>query len=201
MQARHLTRREDHKFMKLYFAVAAVIIATALSGSLSAQTNEQAPAGTKVDKNDPTTVQPTKRQIQVTPSVIRAVQHKLDEAGYRAGTADGRMGPVTRRAVRKYQRDQRLSVTGKLDESTLSHLNVGGNETMATAPKDLKNGAKAAGHNIKKGHSVAAAKAIGKGIGRAGKAVGEGTKSDVVKGADKVEKKTSDDDAATTPKL
>jgi hypothetical protein len=56
------------------------------------------------------------------------------------------------------------------------------------------------GHNIKKGHPIGAAKAIGKGIGRAGKAAGEGTKSDVVKGANKVEKKTSDDDAATTPK-
>jgi peptidoglycan hydrolase-like protein with peptidoglycan-binding domain len=186
--------------MKLYFAVAAaVIITTALFGSLSAQTNEQAPAGTKVDQNDPTTVEPTKQQIQLTPSVIRAAQHKLDDAGYHAGTADGQMGPVTRRAVRKYQRDQSLSVTGKLDESTLSHLNVGGNETMATAPEDLKNGAKAAGHNIKKGHPIAAAKAMGKGIGRAGKAAGEGTKSDVVKGANKVEKKTSDDDAATTP--
>ena len=186
--------------MKLYFAVAAVITTTALFGCLSAQTNEQAPAGTKVDQNDPTTVQPTNRQIHVTPSVIRAVQHKLDDAGYHAGPADGRMGPVTQRAVRKYQRDQSLSATGKLDESTLSHLNVGGNETMARAPEDLKNGAKAAGHNIKKGHPIAAAKAIGKGIGRAGKAAGEGTKSDVVKGANKVEKKTSNDDAATTPK-
>ena len=186
--------------MKLYFAVAAVITTTALFGCLSAQTNEQAPAGTKVDQNDPTTVQPTNRQIHVTPSVIRAVQHKLDDAGYHAGPADGRMGPVTQRAVRKYQRDQNLSATGKLDESTLSHLNVGGNETVARAPEDLKNGAKAAGHNIKKGHPIAAAKAVGKGIGRAGKAAGEGTKSDVVKGANKVEKKTSNDDTTTTPK-
>src|SRR2546430_14534582 len=97
--ASHLSRGSN--LMKLYFAVAAVIITTASFASLSAQTNEQAPAGTKVDQNDPTTVQPTKRQIQVTPSVIRAAQHKLDDAGYHAGPADGRMGPVTRSAVRK----------------------------------------------------------------------------------------------------
>ena len=64
----------------------------------------------------------------------------------------------------------------------------------------MKNGAKAAGHNIKKGHPIAAAKAISKGIGRAVKAAGEGTKSDVVKGANKVEKKASNEDAGTMPK-
>jgi peptidoglycan hydrolase-like protein with peptidoglycan-binding domain len=186
--------------MKLHFAVAAIVIATTFLGSASAQTSEPAPAGTKVDQNDPTTVQPTKQQIQVTPSVIRAAQQKLGDAGYHAGTADGKLGPLTRRAVRKYQRDQSLPVTGKLDESTLSHLNVGGNETMAAAPGDLKNGAKAAGHDIKKGHPIAATKAMGKGIGRAGKEVGEGTKSDVVKGANKVKDRTSDDNTAAPPK-
>jgi peptidoglycan hydrolase-like protein with peptidoglycan-binding domain len=184
--------------MKSYFAAAAIVIT--LCGFVSAQTSEPAPAGTKVDQNDPTTVQPTKQQIQVTPSVVRAAQQKLGDEGYYSGKADGRMGPLTRSAVRKYQGDQSLSVTGKLDESTLSHLNVGGNETMAAAPGDLKNGAKAAGHDIKKGHPVAATKAMGTGIGRAGKEVGEGTKSDVVKGVNKVKDKRSDDNAATPPK-
>ena len=186
--------------MKSYFAVAAIIIATTFFGSASAQTSEPAPAGTKVDQNDPTTVQPTKQEIEVTPSVIREAQQKLDDAGYRAGNADGKIGPKTRSAIRKYQRDQSLPANGKLDESTLSHLNVGGNETMSAAPGDLKNGAKAAGHDIKKGHPVAAAKAMGKGIGRAGKEVGEGTKSDVVKGTNKVKDKTSDDNASAPPK-
>jgi peptidoglycan hydrolase-like protein with peptidoglycan-binding domain len=185
--------------MKSYFAVA-VIIAMTFFGSASAQTSEPVPAGTKVDQQDPTTVQPTKQKIEVTPSVVREAQQKLNDAGYRAGNADGKIGPKTRSAIRKYQRDQSLAETGSLDESTLSHLNVGGNETMSAAPGDLKNGARAAGHDIKKGHPVAAAKAMGKGIGRAGKEVGEGTKSDVVKGANKVKDKTSGDDAATPPK-
>jgi peptidoglycan hydrolase-like protein with peptidoglycan-binding domain len=186
--------------MKSYFAVAAIVIATTFFGSASAQTSEQAPAGTKVDQQDSTVVQPTKQDIHVTSSVIREAQQKLNDAGDHSGNADGKIGPITQSAIRKYQRDQSLPVTGKLDESTLSHLNVGGNETMAAAPGDLKNGAKAAGHDIKKGHPVAATKAMGKGIGRAGKEVGEGTKSDVVKGANKVKNKTSDDNAATPPK-
>jgi len=90
------------------------------------------------------------------------------------------MGPVTRGAVRKYQQDKGLEVTGTLDESTLSHLNVGAGKVMATAPGDIGRGAKAAGHNIKEGHPIAAGEALGKGVGHAGKAVGEGTKSAVV---------------------
>jgi len=185
--------------MKSFFA-AAIVFAMALLGSVSAQTSEQAPAGTHVDPQDSTTVQPTKQDVSVTPNVIRAAQQKLDDGGYHSGKPDGKIGPVTRAAIRKYQGDQGVPVTGELDESTLSHLNVGGSQTMASAPGNLKNGAKAAGHDIKKGHPVAAAKAMGKGVGRAGKAVGEGTKSDVVSGANKVEKKRSDDDTSTTPK-
>jgi hypothetical protein len=40
----------------------------------------------------------------------------------------------------------------------------------------LRNWREGRGHDIKKGHPVAAAKSLGKGIGHAGKAVGEGTK-------------------------
>jgi peptidoglycan hydrolase-like protein with peptidoglycan-binding domain len=180
--------------MKTYFGLIAIIVATFL-GSLSAQTSDQAPTGTTVDQADQGTVQPAKPRVQVTPEMVRAAQQKLNDAGYHAGKADGRVGPMTRSAIRKYQKDESMTVTGKLDESTLSHLNVGGNQTMAAAPSDLKNGAKAAGHDIKKGHPIAASKAIGKGVGRAGKAVGEGTKSDVAEGADKVEKKKPTDDA------
>jgi len=187
--------------MKTYFGITAIVIAVLLAsiGPLSAQTSDQAPTGTTVDQPDQGTVQPTKPNIQVTPQVIRAAQQKLNDAGYHAGSADGRIGPKTRSAIRKYQKDQSMTVTGKLDESTLSHLNVGGNQTMAAAPSDLKNGAKAAGHDIKKGHPVAATKAMAKGVGRAGKAVGEGTKSDVVNGANKVEKKKSDNSSKPQP--
>ncbi len=57
---------------------------------------------------------------------------------------------------------------------------------MATAPSNIGHGAKAAGHDIKEGHPLAAAKAFGKGFGHAGKAVAEGTKSGVVGSKDKI---------------
>ena len=169
------------------------------AGMASAQSSDQTPEGTAPDQTQPGAVQPQKAAVQPTPEVVRSAQEKLADAGYHPGKADGRMGPMTRAAIRKYQSDQSLTKTGKLDESTLSHLNVGGNQTMKTAPTDLKNGTMAAGHDIKKGHPVAATKAMGKGVGRAGKAVGEGAKSDVANGANKIEKKKSDQDNSNQP--
>ncbi len=179
--------------MKTYlFAVA--VIAIALCAQVPAQSNDES------SNAAPSQTPPAKQKVHVTPSVVRAAQQKLDDAGYQSGTPDGKMGPKTRAAIRKYQQDQNLAVTGSLDESTLSKLDVGGNQTIATAPGDIKSGAKAAGHAIKDKHPVAAAKDLGKGIGEAGKAVGEGTKSDIVGEKDKIEhKKTehekSDDNA------
>jgi peptidoglycan hydrolase-like protein with peptidoglycan-binding domain len=174
--------------MKLYLA-AASLIALALCGAMGAQTKSgQAPYGTVVDKQHGATneVQPAPEQVRLTPDLIRAAQQKLNNEGYKSGTADGKWGPVTAGAVRQYQQDKGLKVTGTLDESTLSHLNVGGGHVIATAPGDIGHGAKAAGHDIKEGHPIAAGKAMGKGVGRAGKAVGEGTKSGVSEGAHKV---------------
>lgn len=135
----------------------------------------------------------------MTPDVVRAAQQKLNDEGYKSGTPDGKMGPVTRGAISKYQQGKGLKVTGTLDESTLSHLNVGGGKVMATAPGDIGRGAKAAGHDIKEGHPVAAGKAFGKGVGHAGKAVGEGTKSGVSEAGHKVAGKKSDESTPPPP--
>ena len=59
-------------------------------------------------------------------------------------------------------------------------------QTFGAAPGELGRGGKAAGHNIKEGHPIAAAKSLGKGVGRFGKKVGKGTKSAVVGTTDKV---------------
>ena len=145
-------------------------------------------------------MQPAPEKIRLTPDVVRAAQQSLNDEGYKSGTADGKMGPVTHGAIRKYQQDKGLKVTGTLDESTLTHLNVGGGKVMATAPGDIGRGAKAAGHDIKEGHPVAAGKALGKGVGRAGKAVGEGTKSGVTGTEQKAVGKKSDAGSPPPPK-
>jgi peptidoglycan hydrolase-like protein with peptidoglycan-binding domain len=156
------------------------------------------PTGTVVTKKSghSTEVQPAKATVKVTPDVIRAAQEKLNAKGYTAGKPTGHLTATTRAALRKYQKDESLTVTGRLDEPTMSHLDVGAGKTMSSAGSDVGRGAKAAGHDIAGGHPVAAAKAIGTGVGRAGKKVGEGTKSAVVGTKDKVQHK---DDASNPP--
>lgn len=168
---------------------AAALVAFALCVFVSAQNSDKPPSGTRVQKHHAdgsTEVQPDFKSVKVSSNDILDAQKKLNDQGYNTGTPDGKIGPRTRAAIRKYQKDKNLTVTGKLDESTLSHLNVAGGKTMANAPSDIGRGAKAAGHDIKEGHPLAAAKAFGKGFGHAGKAVAEGTKSGTMGTKDKI---------------
>lgn len=180
--------------MKL-FAIASLMLVASCTTVYAQASPDQTPSGTVVDKQhgDNNEVQPAPKKIHLTPEVVRAAQKNLNDEGYKSGTPDGKMGPMTRDAIRKYQKDKGLKESGTLDESTLTHLNVGGGKVMATAPGDIGRGAKAAGHDIKEGHPIAAGKAMGKGVGRAGKAVGEGTKSGVTAAEQKTVGKKSDE--------
>ena len=157
------------------------------------------PTGTVVTKNhaDNNEVQPARKQVGLSSDLIRSAQEKLNEKGYKAGAPSGRMNPMTRSAIRHFQQSEKLPVTGRLDENTLSHLNVGAASTLGSSPADLGRGGKAAGHDIAQGHPVAATKAMGTGIGRFGKKVGESTKSVAVATKDKV---TTSKNAPTDPK-
>jgi peptidoglycan hydrolase-like protein with peptidoglycan-binding domain len=52
--------------------------------------------------------------------------------------ADGIMGPQTRRAVRRFQRANRLRVTGRVDAATIDALGLdqSGDRTLASTPGD-----------------------------------------------------------------
>jgi len=52
-------------------------------------------------------------------------QEALKAAGYHLGEPDGKPGPETTAAVKKFQGDRHLPVTGKLDSITLSALGIG----------------------------------------------------------------------------
>ena len=173
--------------------LAAALLSFGLCASIPMQSQdsqkEKHPTGTKVEKthsDGSTEVQPDFQKVRLDDDIIKAAQTKLNDEGYKVGTPDGKLGAKSHAAIRKYQQDKNLKITGQLDESTLSHLNVGAGHTMATAPSSIGRGAKAAGHDVKEGHPIAAAKAFGKGFGHAGKAVGEGTKSGVVGTTDKI---------------
>ena len=47
-------------------------------------------------------------------SVIRMVQQSLDRLGYRPGPADGRMGETTAAAVRSFEANQSIEITGRI---------------------------------------------------------------------------------------
>ena len=55
---------------------------------------------------------------------IRTVQSELSTLGYQPGPVDGLWGGKTRRALKKFQKDQGLPVTGRLDEATLARLHA-----------------------------------------------------------------------------
>ncbi len=60
------------------------------------------------------------------PDLVLRVQHALQSQGYDPGPADGVVGPQTKEALRRFQRDQELKVTGIPDEPTLDRLRLDG---------------------------------------------------------------------------
>ena len=56
--------------------------------------------------------------------VVRLAQEALERAGYQIGVADGQLGPRTVAAIKRFQTDRYLPVSGQLDETTVSALGV-----------------------------------------------------------------------------
>lgn len=56
--------------------------------------------------------------------IVTQAQEALKAAGYHLGDPDGKPGPETTVAVKKFQGDRHLPVTGKLDSITLSALGI-----------------------------------------------------------------------------
>ena len=96
------------------------------------RTVAQGRAGTN-RRNGAGTTSPTPQQPAAsTPSadVVRHAQEALERAGYEIGTPDGQLGPRTVAAIKRFQTDRYLPVSGRLDESTLSALIVNAGATM-----------------------------------------------------------------------
>jgi photosystem II stability/assembly factor-like uncharacterized protein len=64
--------------------------------------------------------------------VVRGAQDALDRAGYDIGVSDGQMGPRTVAAVKRFQTDRYMPVSGQLDEGTLAALGVTGGSGSVT---------------------------------------------------------------------
>jgi len=75
-----------------------------------------------------------KRRTGPTPAdTIMQAQEALLAAGYHFGEPDGKSGPATTAAVKKFQGDRHLPVTGKLDSITLAALGVGKGRSDSTS--------------------------------------------------------------------
>lgn len=57
-------------------------------------------------------------------SLVEAVQDELVKRGYYASKADGMYGDATREALRRFQADRKLAVTGRINEATLHALQL-----------------------------------------------------------------------------
>ena len=74
---------------------------------------------------------------KVSPDMVRDIQQGLQDRGYKIGRVDGIWGRHTRLALLKFQKDQKLSATGRIDERTLAALNIGkGNQQTGQLPEN-----------------------------------------------------------------
>lgn len=96
--------------------------ALALCGAL-ALAGGSAPAAVAAQDGDRPTALAASATVSET--TVRAVQHKLGV------TVDGVVGPVTRKALRRFQRKHDLKVTGRLDRATLRALGLRAREASA----------------------------------------------------------------------
>lgn len=81
---------------------------------------------------------PARRTPRVTgqpdPTALK-VQQVLNAAGYHLGEPDGKAGPTTIAALKKFQADRHLPVTGRFDDITLNALGVSKGATTDAADK------------------------------------------------------------------
>jgi peptidoglycan hydrolase-like protein with peptidoglycan-binding domain len=55
---------------------------------------------------------------------VRDAQQALNDKGYDAGPVDGILGPKTKAALQKFQKDQGMQATGRLDSNTIAALGI-----------------------------------------------------------------------------
>ena len=72
--------------------------------------------------------------------LVEKVQRRLTELGYDLGPIDGKIGPKTVKAIKKFQQEQGVAVTGKLDEDTLQKLYVLDNKRPSEGATETQKG-------------------------------------------------------------
>ncbi len=66
---------------------------------------------------------------------VKAIQNTLKRQGFSPGPVDGVFGPKTIKALKQFQKNQKLRVTGRIDAETAKHLQAAG---PPSAPTNLR---------------------------------------------------------------
>ena len=102
-------------------AVLTAALALGMTGLAMAQSNTTSSTNSSQTPNAQTE-HPNKNPYSQTE--VKSAQQKLKDDGYYNGKIDGSDGPMTRAAIRKYQKSQNLTVNGRLDQQTIGKLGV-----------------------------------------------------------------------------
>ena len=104
----------------LFLAGIATVSLVAAMPAVAQQSNQQQPQqSSAMQKNGANNGSANLSQAE-----IKQAQEALDKKGFKAGSADGRMGPETEQAIKQFQQKQGLQQSGQLDEQTLSALGI-----------------------------------------------------------------------------
>jgi len=124
-------------------AIGALALPFAISVPAAAQQNSAKPNAPQSaqQQSQAQPMQPNEQsQENLSSNQIRQAQQALDQKGFNAGRADGKLGPETKQALQSFQQSQGLQVTGQLDQQTMAKLGIRGAETTGQAPAN-QNGA------------------------------------------------------------
>lgn len=72
----------------------------------------------------PATTVVARSETAPAPRYVREAQRALRDLGYQPGPVDGVVGPQTKQALTRYQRSQKIAVTGRLDSETMVRLDI-----------------------------------------------------------------------------
>jgi peptidoglycan hydrolase-like protein with peptidoglycan-binding domain len=72
-----------------------------------------------------------------TPDRYKDIQSALAERGFLKSEPNGQWGPESQDALKKFQQEQNLKVTGKLDSLSLISLGLGPKRTASALPRPL----------------------------------------------------------------
>jgi peptidoglycan hydrolase-like protein with peptidoglycan-binding domain len=145
--------------MRLKILLCSIVVAAICSTGSYAQSDEK------------------KSQTSNTRMSLQDAQRALQEKGYYDGSVDGVNGPKTQAALSKYQKEQGLTVTGRLDKQTSDRLS---GETAGSGERARSGGKASSG-----GTPSEAAGAVGSSAKQAGSDVKSEGKSALgeIKGA------------------